>query len=82
MSYERGGGVAQKPLMTYLAQFFPLVLRQQGAQRLEAGVDALHAAALVAVGDLAPDALLLLHGDPGRGRFTSGVLKPARGGGR
>lgn len=38
------------------------MVRQQRAQTLEAGVDALHAAPLVAVGDLPPDALLLLHG--------------------
>lgn len=35
--------------------------RQQRPERLEASVDALHAAALVAVGDLAPDALFCLH---------------------
>ena len=48
-------------LRHYLGQLLALVVRQQRAQVGEARVDALHAAPLVAVGDLAADSLLLLH---------------------
>ena len=36
-----------------------LMVREEGAEAGEAGVDALHAPPLVRVGDLAPDPLLL-----------------------
>lgn len=57
----------------YLAEFLALQVRDEGPQAGEAGVDALHAAPLVAVGDLPSDALLiLLHGLGGRGQRGPG----------
>lgn len=50
-----------KRIATYLRQLLAFVMGQQGPERLEAGVDALHAPAFVAVGDLSPHPLLLLH---------------------
>lgn len=46
----------------HLAEFLSVRVRQERFEGLEAGVDALHAPALVAVGDLAADSsLLVLH---------------------
>lgn len=61
-----GGQVRATPVRgrrksSHLGQLLAVVVRQEGAQRLEAGVDALHPPTLVAVGDLSPDSLLLLH---------------------
>ena len=57
----RAAPAATGPAKTHLAELFALMLGQQRSQRLEARVDALHASPLVGVGDLSPDALLLLH---------------------
>ncbi len=45
-----------------LAQLLALVMRQQRAEALEPGIDALHAAPLVGVGDLPPDLPFLVDG--------------------
>lgn len=46
--------------MSHLAELLPVAVGDEGLEGLEAGVDALHAPALVAVGDLPPDAPLLV----------------------
>lgn len=46
--------------VTDLAEFFPVAVRDEGLQGLEARVDALHASPFIAVGDLASDAPLLV----------------------
>lgn len=58
---------------TYLAEFFALVVRQQRAQTLEAGVDALHAPPLVAVGNLASHALLVVRVQAADAAVTAAV---------
>lgn len=62
---------------THLAEFLPLVVRQQRSERLEAVVDALHPPALVAVRNLPPDPLLRLHG--GRWRLAAFIYPAEKG---
>lgn len=53
--------VRPRKTSTNLAEFFALMMRQQGPQALKSGVDALHPPPLVRVGNLAPDSPLLVH---------------------
>ena len=46
--------------LLYLAEFLAVRVGQEGLEGLEAGVDALHAPPLVAIGDLAANAPLLV----------------------
>ena len=76
-SDDKSPTIRGRRLSSHLAEFLALSLRQHGAQGDEASVDALHAAALVAVGHLAPDAFFLLH----RGRVRAhvpGAQEPVR----
>lgn len=45
----------------YLAQLLALVVRKESAKGLETGVDTLHTAAFIRVGDLPADTFLLFH---------------------
>lgn len=62
-------------IVTYLAQLLAFVSREQGSQTLESGIDALHASALVAVGDFPTHSLLAVH--KGLSRTVSIAQGPA-----
>lgn len=47
-------------MLAHLAEFLSICVRDEGLEGLEASIDALHAPPLVAVGDLTPDAPLLV----------------------
>lgn len=55
-------GTAASARFLHLAEFLSVCLGQERFERLETSVDALHAPALVAVGDLTADSSLLVLG--------------------